>query len=108
MRAPSSVLFSIFLNKIVHGELVITYKFPNAAMEVLTSFKGINSSGILNHGCWCSKLDPSADQSVLGGSKAYGEIDRLCKAWIQARKCLREGVCEFQTSWTFYRCNENS
>jgi len=113
MRVPSSVLFSIFLNKMVLGEISITYKFPNAAMELLTIFKSNNSSDILNHGCWCSKLNPTADQSSLGGSIVHGEIDRLCKSWIQARKCLRESVCEFQSSWTFYsveselECSEN-
>ena len=83
----------------------VSYKLQNAAMELLTNFAPSLSSEILNHGCWCSKLDPHADQPSLGGSRVYGEVDRLCKSWGQARKCLRfvTEVCELYPSDDFYR-----
>ena len=102
-------VFLAFLSKIVTANepriTDVSYKLKNAAMELLTNFGPSLSSEILNHGCWCSKLDPNADQMSLGGSMVYGEVDRLCKSWGQARKCLRfvTEVCELHPSDDFYR-----
>ena len=83
----------------------VSYKLQNAALQLLTNFAPSLSSDILNHGCWCSKLDPNADQMRLGGPIVYGEVDRLCKTWSQARKCLKSAteVCEFHPRDDFYR-----
>ena len=112
MRFLYAVLPACF-SKIVFGSgagpepriFDVSYKLQNAAMELITNFEPNLSSEILNHGCWCSKLDPNADQMSLGGSTVYGEVDRLCKSWGQARKCLRfvTEVCEFHPSDEVYR-----
>jgi len=60
---------------------------------------------VLEHGCWCARLNPEADHSILGGNKMLdldGDgtaddkgLDILCKEWIMARQCnkLIGGSC---------------
>lgn len=64
---------------------------------------------VLEHGCWCARLNPEADHSILGGNKMLdmdGDgsaddkgLDILCKEWIMARQCnkLSGGSCNPQT-----------
>ena len=42
---------------------------------------------ILNHGCWCAKLNPRNEAPVLGGPHYADELDKICKDWFTARKC---------------------
>lgn len=54
----------------------------------------LNSSDVINHGCWCSKLNPEnagnmkPDGTILGGCETVDEVDQICKLWIQTRKCI--------------------
>jgi len=64
---------------------------------------------VLQHGCWCARLNPEADHSILGGNRMLdlnGDgspddhgLDILCKEWIMARQCnkLVGGSCNEQT-----------
>lgn len=66
-------------------------------------------SEVLNHGCWCARLNPSANHDILGGNRMLdldGDgsaddkgLDILCKEWIMARQCnkLVGGSCNSQT-----------
>lgn len=64
---------------------------------------------VLQHGCWCARLNPQADQSILGGNRQIdldgdgdaddGGLDLLCREWIISRQCnkLRGGSCNAET-----------
>ena len=44
---------------------------------------------LFNHGCWCSKLNPeNSDNLTLGGPTAIDDLDKICKNWFQARRCI--------------------
>lgn len=52
---------------------------------------------VKTHGCWCSKLDSSADDFLLGGPQPLDDLDDLCKQYFGKRNCLTrlsEGSCE--------------
>merc|ERR1712048_60258 len=51
---------------------------------------------IVDHGCWCAKLDPMSESSMLGGSTPIDEMDEICRRWFVARHCnddLDGGSC---------------
>ena len=67
---------------------------------------------LLNHGCWCSKLNPENDvfSSILGGNQPVDELDSICKKWFTIRSCndrLQGGSCsqEFKNLNQTYEIN---
>lgn len=76
----------------------IEYNVQNGALELFSYFFESPVLGvmILNHGCWCSKLNPQADHSSLGGPTTVDHIDEICKQWQRARRCskLTGNSCE--------------
>lgn len=67
-------------------------------LDLFTNLGGPDS--VLNHGCWCSKLNPNnTDRTTsgikLGGCEAIDELDQLCKTWIMNRQCCHHegGPC---------------
>lgn len=60
---------------------------------------------VTDHGCWCSKLDSTVDDSLLGGPKAYDALDEICKNYFQKRACITRlpgGSCENDDLKTSY------
>lgn len=54
---------------------------------------------VLDHGCWCSKLDINSDHTLLGGPEWLDDTDKLCKDWFTARHCVDKlvgGSCRKQ------------
>ena len=78
-------------------QIVINKKFPSSAIEIITNQLENNLEDsqivinhLLNHGCWCSKLDISkGHQDNSGGQHAVDEIDGICRNWANARQCNR-------------------
>ena len=42
---------------------------------------------ILDHGCWCAKLDPTSDMTLLGGNTPVNHLDVICRRWFMMRHC---------------------
>ena len=67
------------------------YQLPLAASEILNNFipdfNFVND--VLNHGCWCAKLNPETNKAFLGGRTVIDELDEICKNWANARKCTQ-------------------
>ena len=76
----------------------INQKYPLAGYEILSFM--INSlplSKLINHGCWCTKLDSVHNhKDNSGGHHAVDELDTICRNWANARQCngLKDGSCE--------------
>jgi len=63
----------------------------------MTNFNGVAPARVTDHGCWCSKLDSTVDDSLLGGPKAYDALDEICKNYFKKRACITRlsgGSCE--------------
>jgi len=76
--------------------------FLQAAFGILNEWSNrIPVDRILRHGCWCSKLSGM----VVNGGKPIDDLDRICKSWFMARKCIKlpEGVCEYGAPNDVYR-----
>ena len=90
------LLFLIFINPIL--AIQISQNFAEARLELLSLVikKGDTEWDlILNHGCWCSKLNPILEWEKTGGA-AVDKLDEICKSWFQSRHCndqLVEGSC---------------
>ena len=74
----------------------------SGAHAVLSTFLDTESwNNLLNHGCWCTKLNPAnvggitPNGTILGGCDTIDELDKICKIWIQNRKCcnMEGGPC---------------
>ena len=104
MRASNFILLTVFSKITQSSEVSINYHLNDAAFDLFTQFAPNEISKLLNHGCWCAKLNPSAEQFNLGGPKIYCEVDQLCKEWFQARRCLKKfgNVCEFEDKNSVY------
>ena len=106
-------IFSIhFGQTIAESTAFIDYKLLySGAYEILTTFL-TDSSGtgtenldyLMNHGCWCAKLDPMNAYQELGGPDPVDELDKTCKLWVQMRLCCRlyGGSCYLQQSNVSY------
>ena len=46
---------------------------------------------VLNHGCWCAKLNPDSIGNLihLGGREPTDETDYTCLFWAENRHCCR-------------------
>ena len=83
----------VLVNHFLKAQTVIEidYSLTPGAFEVLTNF--IDDSTwvelLLEHGCWCAKLDPDSSQIALGGPTQVDELDAICKKWAQSRSCTR-------------------
>ena len=76
----------------------IDFNIVDGAGQLITNFVSdtLFSQQILNHGCWCAKLNRINQGNVdLGGRETIDEIDRICKEWHQARHCSK--TCEEET-----------
>ena len=69
----------------------IDYSLTPGAFEILTNFINDPSwiDSLLEHGCWCAKLDPDSTQIGLGGRTPTDDLDTICKQWAQSRSCTR-------------------
>ena len=67
------------------------YALGTAGFDILTNFISDSSfiNDLMDHGCWCAKLDPDNIQFGLGGKNPVDDLDTLCKHWIQSRACTR-------------------
>lgn len=76
----------------------IARQIKQAGFDLLAVFLDDNDlfSAVLDHGCWCAKLDPFSDHEDLGGPQAVDDLDNLCKVWYQTCNCanIAQGVCE--------------
>lgn len=51
---------------------------------------------VINHGCWCARMNPDNDKAILGGPHPQDELDEICKQWYSCRYCndaLSGGSC---------------
>ena len=76
----------------------INVDFEISAMEILDSVLQDTTTfnNVLDHGCWCAKLDPQSNHDILGGINPLDEMDFICKEWFLARHCndsLNGGTC---------------
>lgn len=80
----------------------ITADFDIAGLQILDAVMNNTDvyQAITSHGCWCAKLDPSADSGILGGPTPVDELDDICKKWFACRHCndnLVGGTCSNST-----------
>ena len=74
----------------------ISRDFPQAGKEILElHFNETIVNSILNHGCWCHKLDENHNDYV-GGKEYVDDLDYFCKQWFTKRRCLKlnSGSCD--------------
>ena len=43
---------------------------------------------VITNGCWCTKFNPTLEQSNYGGPIIKNDLDQICKNWITARHCI--------------------
>lgn len=70
--------------------LDIIQNFNFAGLSVLSELFNNSTTNVyqlINHGCWCSKIDPTRSTQNLGGSNTVDSIDEICKSWFQCRHC---------------------
>ena len=91
----------------------IDYPITSAAVDLFSFFIKDHqwSSDLVQHGCWCAKLDSGKVPYIgLGGSIQVDDLDILCKKWARDRRCttITGGECElsnlnlasYQVEWT--------
>lgn len=82
--------------------------FDFSGMQMLDKVIAVSAhagelDNILDHGCWCAKLDPLSDMTMLGGATPVDELDDICRRWAIMRHCndaLYGGSC-FRLTGTF-------
>lgn len=53
-------------------------------------------SDLIDHGCWCGKINTTSDKSILGGPQPQDDLDAICKQWYSCRHCndhINGGSC---------------
>ena len=68
----------------------------------------VTFNNLLDHGCWCAKLDPTSDMTMLGGATPIDELDDICRRWFRMRHCndrLSGGSCHQQPKNDHYEIN---
>merc|ERR1711937_581810 len=96
-----TVIFSqrgFFLKKTTLMKLILssslftlTYVHANIVSSIQDAFNFVTLTNATNHGCHCAGL---ASGGFMGG-QPVDDLDRQCKVWKSARKCLtRGGTCE--------------
>lgn len=68
--------------------LEISKHIKHAGNDIISSVFGDDLSdaaaALTNHGCWCAKFE-----SETPGGNAVDSIDKICKDWFKARRCLQ-------------------
>ena len=59
------------------------------ALSLQLDFDEDAVNSVINHGCWCSKLNTGHKPPFLLGGRAVDDLDHICKLWIQDRRCCR-------------------
>jgi len=102
--------------------VVAIYKsYDFSGMEMLDALLDDSTTfnNVLDHGCWCAKLDPLSESAMLGGATPVDELDDLCRRWAVARHCnddneggsccaYSDGRCRRDQSAQQYYVNANS
>lgn len=86
------------------GSYDIPQRFMAAAYDILSlSVDNDYLEKIMNHGCWCARLNPDISHKHLGGITTIDRLDRLCRSWANARQCnsLSGGTCETGTFFAY-------
>jgi hypothetical protein len=100
------------LMPLASGLLIPMPLIDQAGLDILNYVFSANQAKvqqILQHGCWCAKLDPAQTSSELGGS-AIDKLDGLCHMWFKSRKCSVEfgNECtDAQIGWLGYKLESN-
>lgn len=71
-------------------DIVQIYKsYEFSGMEALDALldDATTFNNVLDHGCWCAKLDPLSESAMLGGATPVDELDDICRRWAVARHC---------------------
>jgi hypothetical protein len=77
-------------NAVDIGAVTAIFKsFDFSGMEMLEKLvdNAVTFNNVLDHGCWCAKLDPLSESSMLGGATPVDELDDICRRWAVARHC---------------------
>jgi len=111
-KCISSVLFSAFAATAnADSASSIAQSFDQAGRDILALVLDSSTkvANVLDHGCWCKKMDPSiTDVSMLGGKDPVDPLDQICKQWFTARRCngnLEGGSCVNYPEGGFYKLN---
>ena len=97
------LVISTTIRQILSETIEIDYRLPWSAVELFYNFieNEVFADSLLQHGCWCAKLNPAnGNIKNLGGPLYVDSVDSICKQWARARHCSKvEGaVCEGFTS----------
>ena len=106
--SPSSFFISFLLLSQPVFSLRIDQTLVPGAFQILTHF--VNNTefleSLLNHGCWCAKLNPENQHfhHHLGGKHPVDDLDTICKQWAQNRNCLKTAgfSCENVENIAYY------
>ena len=105
MKLTTQTLFSLFPFLIqanyhtIKKSGLIMRDYAHGIFDAFMKFSGFadNVEDIVNHGCWCAKLNLyHPHYRFLGGSEPIDDMDKLCKEWFQTRYCndnLAGGSC---------------
>ena len=108
------VNFSKFILLVLSiSALEISQDFKFSGMLTLANYLDDDSmyQSVLDHGCWCSKLDfNNIDQNLLGGPKVVDDLDQICKKWFHVRNCndKKEGGACLNSSTATYELSINN
>ena len=59
------------------------------ALRLQLEFDEDAVQSVINHGCWCAKLNTKYKPPFVLGGKAVDDLDHICKLWIQDRRCCK-------------------
>jgi len=98
-----TAVLTTFLTKFTTSldiDIPFSLLYPGGETGLTHFFDSSTADQILNHGCWCSRINAlNAPEFYtgpqLGGANSQDDIDLLCKKWIDNRKCcsLNGGSC---------------
>jgi len=85
LALAASPALSLELNDVT--AIYKSYEF--SGMEMLDTLlnNAATFNDVLDHGCWCAKLDPLSESAMLGGATPVDELDDICRRWAVARHC---------------------
>ena len=91
LYSKTTHILPFLLKTVLSNNLRFDYNLHPGAFELLENFVNDTEfvTSLLEHGCWCAKLDPDNTEQELGGRLGVDNLDRICKKWANSRSCTR-------------------
>merc|ERR1719476_369194 len=91
MKLSILIFSTVALSGLIDRDILINAPISGIS-KYLVEKMGSVADSISSHGCHCSRLNGRANI----GSSPIDELDRICRNWINKRRCMLKngGICE--------------